>query len=316
MASKGDVTSQNQFGLFEYTKSVTHGDPYGSTDKAKAESKDKGKQFSIQPVKKGKTPEVYFSPKQTESVFVGSKYTTLYDEDRKYQLEKKAKQIVPAPFKPSTPSNRPEGKGAYFGTFGKWQNMKDSNSYDKRAMKKGEGQLAPKNFLTNPPLKGHVGLLSCRSSNGQQGVVGEYHYEPEPPQPKKASGDPVTPFKPSNPGKKGLYSQDCGAGFTRMTYSSEGPSARPPKNELLSKPWSPASVAKTIKGPTGRIYATLNMPPEYTPLGPKPPKKDTRMNDPAKNVAHPWKPNSSSKTMRSCSIVNMRRNISSSGSLY
>jgi hypothetical protein len=36
-------------------------------------------------------------------VFVGSKYTTLYDEDRKYQLEKKAKQIVPSPFKPSTP---------------------------------------------------------------------------------------------------------------------------------------------------------------------------------------------------------------------
>ena len=40
---------------------------------------------------------------QTESVFVGAKYTTLYDEDRKYQLEKKAKQIVPAPFKPSHP---------------------------------------------------------------------------------------------------------------------------------------------------------------------------------------------------------------------
>jgi len=28
----------------------------------------------------GKTPEVYFSTKQTESVFVGSKYTTLYDQ--------------------------------------------------------------------------------------------------------------------------------------------------------------------------------------------------------------------------------------------
>ena len=40
---------------------------------------------------------------QTESVFVGAKYTTLYDEDRKYQLEKKAKQIVPAPFKRSHP---------------------------------------------------------------------------------------------------------------------------------------------------------------------------------------------------------------------
>jgi len=26
-------------------------------------------------------------------------------------------------------------------------------------------------------------------------------------------------------------------------------------------------VAKTIKGPTGRIYATINPHPEYTPLG-------------------------------------------------
>ena len=140
---------------------------------------------------------------QTESVFVGSKYTTLYDEDRKYEAQKKvsirrkkrralckplacdgmeasrrelifgrplppppfaavlrsfrrplftssppplsplsspsflqqAKQIAPTPFKPSTPSNRPEGKGAYFGTFGKWQNMKDTNAYDKRTGK-------------------------------------------------------------------------------------------------------------------------------------------------------------------------------------
>ena len=50
-------------------------------------------------------------------------------------LLQQAKQIVPTPFKPSTPSNRPEGKGAYFGTFGKWQNMKDTDHYDKKTGK-------------------------------------------------------------------------------------------------------------------------------------------------------------------------------------
>ena len=54
---------------------------------------------------------------------------------------------------------------------------------------------------------------------------------------------------------------------------------------------SPASFAKTVKGPTGRIYATINPPPQYTELGPDPPRKDTRVNDSTRNVAHPWKPN-------------------------
>ena len=35
-----------------YTKSVMHGDPYGKNDRAKSETKDRGKQFSIQPIKK------------------------------------------------------------------------------------------------------------------------------------------------------------------------------------------------------------------------------------------------------------------------
>ena len=45
-------------------------------------------------------------------------------------------------------SNRPEGKGAYFGTFGKWQNMKASNSYDKRPLTKGEQPVALVCFLS------------------------------------------------------------------------------------------------------------------------------------------------------------------------
>lgn len=189
--------------------------------------------------------------------------------------------------------------------------MKDTDYYDKKTGKGGE--LAPRNFLTNPPIKGHKGLLGCKKSS--DGVVGEYHYEPEPPLPRKPRTAPPVPFKPSHPGKKGLFSQEPKANFTTLSYSTEGPREKPSKFEPLSKPWSPSRV-NPIKGPTGRIYATINPPPNYEPIGPKPAFKDTRVNDPAKNVAHAWKPNSSSKSMRSCSIVNMKRNVMSANSAF
>ena len=47
-----------------YTNSVSHGDPYGTNETAKAETKCKGKQFGIVAPKKGRTPEVFFSPSQ------------------------------------------------------------------------------------------------------------------------------------------------------------------------------------------------------------------------------------------------------------
>ena len=40
-------------------------------------------------------------------------------------------------------SQRPQGKGAYYGTFSKWENKKTTDSYDKRPLTKGEQTFAP-----------------------------------------------------------------------------------------------------------------------------------------------------------------------------
>jgi hypothetical protein len=48
-----------------YSNSVSQDDPYVKNEKTKTETKCKGKQFSIQSPKKGRTPEVFFSPSQT-----------------------------------------------------------------------------------------------------------------------------------------------------------------------------------------------------------------------------------------------------------
>ena len=141
------MAHQNQFGLFSYNRTIYDGDPYGAvpTKKIGCDAKRMGKQFVTSPIKRGKTADVYFSPKmvcdcpcdvmrrylhelraclvahddnrdmcQIESVMVGSKYTTLFDEDRKYQLEKKAKQVGKT-FVPPHPSSKAEGKGSYYG---------------------------------------------------------------------------------------------------------------------------------------------------------------------------------------------------------
>jgi len=211
------MAHQNQFGLFSYNRTIYDGDPYGAvpTKKIGCDAKRMGKQFVTSPIKRGKTADVYFSPKMIESVMVGSKYTTLFDEDRKYQLEKKAKQVGKT-FVPPHPSGKAEGKGSYYGAFSKWENIKSDDSYDKRPRTKDDAPVVPKNFITSSPKRGFEGLLSCRGPKGLQGFVGEYHYEPSPPPPKKPQSAPVKPFKPANPMLKKKYWVGLG-----ISYESE-----------------------------------------------------------------------------------------------
>jgi len=314
---------QNSFGLFGYTPSIYQGDPYGTSEKARGDARYKGKQFKVGGYKKGKTPDVYFDPAVASSVYIGAKYTTLFDLDRKYHKEKKQRQIVTAPFKPSTPSQHMEGKGAYFGTFGKFENMKTSDEYDKRPVKKGETrEFEPRNFLTSPSKKGHQGLLSCKKN--MQGIANEYHYESCPP-PSKEKKEHVTPFKPPSPARKGLFTQDCKVTFSDFRYGIQGPRDRKRNSagEGL-KPWFPTSVSKSVRGPLGRIFATINPPPEYLPQGGEG-KKANKEEEATKRTWLPashlltllagigpaFRPSSCPKSMRSVSIVNMPRNINS-----
>ena len=59
------MAHQNQFGLFSYNRTIYDGDPYGAvpTKKIGCDAKRMGKQFVTSPIKRGKTADVYFSPK-------------------------------------------------------------------------------------------------------------------------------------------------------------------------------------------------------------------------------------------------------------
>lgn len=69
--------------IFRYLPSVSQGDPYANLEKTGKAPKTSGKQFQTSGPKKGKTPDVYFNPAVTTSVYVGSKYTTLAEQDRR-----------------------------------------------------------------------------------------------------------------------------------------------------------------------------------------------------------------------------------------
>mmetsp|Transcript_3058 Transcript_3058/g.8620 ORF Transcript_3058/g.8620 Transcript_3058/m.8620 type:complete len:200 (-) Transcript_3058:118-717(-) len=171
-----------------------------------------------------------------------------------------------------------EGLGSYYGTFnqvqasgpygkfGKWQNMKTTDEFDKRTKDSAAKSTEPRNFYTSPSKSGHIGLLGC--VKGTSGVTGEYKYEMNPPlsRPKR---EELKPFKPSSPAKRGLFSQDCKVTFTKLNYSNEGPPAPRKKDGETLKPFRPANVILN-KGPVGRIYGTVNPFPQYKEEGPAP----------------------------------------------
>ena len=77
--------------------------------------------------------------------------------------------------------------------------------------------------------------------------------------------------------------------IVRIRYDTEGPMARAAKKPFLSRAWNPSRV-NPIRGSVGRIFSTINPHPEYQPLGPPRPKRDTRCNDPSKNTGGAWRP--------------------------
>mmetsp|Transcript_55085 Transcript_55085/g.112628 ORF Transcript_55085/g.112628 Transcript_55085/m.112628 type:complete len:342 (-) Transcript_55085:206-1231(-) len=198
--------AQPTLGLFSYTPSINIGDPYARNGK-NAEDRIKGKQFSTNPSKKGKTPDVTFS--KFETLAVGDPYVELAVQQRRERNKRLKEQLVPQPFKPSNPTKRSTGHGSYFGTFNIWENVKTSDDYDKRQLKKGEKVLDPKNILTSPPKRGTYGMVGTNIGGRVQGFAGEYEYQPSgsnKPRPATApDGEKLKPFVPSSPAKKGTY---------------------------------------------------------------------------------------------------------------
>jgi len=144
---------------------------------------------------------------------------------------------------PSMPSGRQRGI---------W-NPSNFMRYPLRPMR----DLAPRNFVTNLPPKGHyastpgttIGML-------KPGVVGEYTYKIEGPDPDRALlPGPNPPFRPSHPAKKlngsgsheGLFSHneyvELGPGKRQKTWEATG-------SRMIAQHLYPLQILPTVVAPS------------------------------------------------------------------
>jgi hypothetical protein len=308
--------SQVSLGLFSFQPSINIGDPF-KDGKSLKDSRTSGKQFCTEPPKKGKTPDVTFS--KFETLAVGDPYVELAVQQRRARNELLKQQIVPTPFKPSSPTKRPVGHGSYFGTFGIWKNMKTTDDYDKK-LSKHEGQPL-KNILTSPPKRGTYGMVGTNIGGKAEGINGEYKYLSDPiKRPSTApEKDNIKPFIPSSPPKKGTYgyihiningAQKPQGSQGEYTYMPEPiATAKRPKSEGETiKPFRPSQPPKKGQG----FYGTFRWSgQEYV----EDPEKEKWAKQVAerkalreRNMGLTFKPSSQPKSMRTVSIANHPRN--------
>ncbi|KAJ3049285.1 hypothetical protein HK097_009710, partial [Rhizophlyctis rosea] len=148
----------DRIGLFSEAPYISVNDPFDEK-KARASAlaeRTKGKQFLTAPSKRGhNTKDVYFE-KDFGRLFENEAYTDLVVLRRRWRQQAKERNIVPAPFKPSSIPPKPSGKGSIFGTIEQqWPLFKDSEPFpsfaETRPAEKVESKI---NFLTRPPKAG------------------------------------------------------------------------------------------------------------------------------------------------------------------
>ena len=110
------------------------------------------------------------------SINVGDAYVTPEQRRRQYEREKKAKMIVPQPFRPSNPTQKGSGHGTMqaYGNFGTYEYRNQFSNADAAATLRKP--LAPRNFLTSPPKKGTYGMVGMNIGGRFDGVCGELTY--------------------------------------------------------------------------------------------------------------------------------------------
>mmetsp|Transcript_58469 Transcript_58469/g.143385 ORF Transcript_58469/g.143385 Transcript_58469/m.143385 type:complete len:340 (-) Transcript_58469:56-1075(-) len=310
--------AQNTLGLFSFAPSINVGDPY-KDGKGGKDPRMHGKQFTTQPPKEGKTPDVTFS--LFETLAVGDPYVELAVQQRRARNENNKKQIVPVPFKPSSPTKRPVGHGSYYGSFGIWPNVKTTDEYDKRPRKPGGEVQTMKNILTSPPKRGTYGMVGTNIGGTPSGVMGEYKYSSEPVQkrPETAPTEKLRPFVPASPPKRGTY------GYIQLNING------------ASRPQGSQGEYTYVADP---IHKATRMKGDVEPVKPfrpsQPPKKgrgyfgtfkwsgQEYVEDPEKekwekaraermaaregNMGLTFKPSSHPKSMRTISVANHPRN--------
>eukprot|EP00833_Pecoramyces_ruminatium_P008967 jgi/Orpsp1_1/1182999/evm.model.c7180000083443.1 len=158
MKDKKDLTIKpdlDRMGIFkemEYLSNDPYVDQYKTT---KNLQRGKGKQFIINPSKKGHdTNDVYFD--SFKRVFEKEAYTKVNEVYRKNRLEKLKKVTVP--FRPSNVCPQGSGKGSIYGTFDQQYPLYDKEKDNKIKSKPSTPSKKPakvnKNIYTNPAKKG------------------------------------------------------------------------------------------------------------------------------------------------------------------
>jgi len=111
-----------------------------------------GRQFTTNPMKKGKPV------KNFQSLYEKEKYYDAGYHQRNYQKQLK-KKILNGSFKPSSPSKKNSGVGGYYGTLGKKYDHKAEYNVVKRGDKPKKREPEPRNMTTKPSKKGGYGFV-------------------------------------------------------------------------------------------------------------------------------------------------------------
>ena len=313
---------QDSLGLFQAPPSINVGAPF-VTDKGPKSDRIKGRQFVTSVPKRGKTADVTFSPFLTLSV--GTPYIELGRLQQRARNENAKKQLVPQPFRPSHPSAKACGSGSYYGAMSKHENMKSTDDYDKRPAKKGEQTAGMRNVITSPPRKGTYGFVGLNMGGKPEGVLGEFKYLGEPAKGRPSTSDPVSKpksFIPPSPASKGTYGyiklningKEKPYGFANeyqytVAGVAGGITARREKVALSEmKPFVPSHPPK--KG--GGYYGTMRWSGQEYKEDPEKVKWEKMMAEKKaereKYGGLVFRPNQSSKSMRTSSIANHPRN--------
>ena len=311
--------AQETLGLFSnvIANSINLGDDYVKKRGTNVDPRTKGKQFLTAPLRLGKTSDVTFN--KFTSLAVGEPYVEMAKQVRRERNENLKKQIVGKPFRPSSPAKRSTGHGTHYGTFNPLKNMKTTDEYDKRAAKKDDLVLPPKNILTNPSKRGTYGMIGTNIGGKPEGISGEYTYSSEPPKgrPSTAPDQKLKPFVPSSPSQKGTY------GFQHLNingilkphgvigeYTYQGDpisSTRSHKSDTDAvKPFRPSNPSQRGRG----FYGTFRWPGQEYKEDPET-EKVNRLRAQRKRemeLSGVFKPSSHPKSMRQPSIANHPRN--------
>eukprot|EP00833_Pecoramyces_ruminatium_P018374 jgi/Orpsp1_1/1192406/evm.model.d7180000092998.1 len=262
MKDKKDLTIKpdlDRMGIFkemEYLSNDPYVDQYKTT---KNLQRGKGKQFIINPSKKGHdTNDVYFD--SFKRVFEKEAYTKVNEVYRKNRLEKLKKVTVP--FRPSNVCPQGSGKGSIYGTFDQQYPLYDKEKDNKIKSKPSTPSKKPakvnKNIYTNPAKKGvGYGYLDI--------TIGKYYEYMSDPY------DRIKEIKKKErleKEKKNIDPKPFIAGSNRNDYFDNSGFSWEINQEAIAKNKKPEKTPEKKKyeqpfRPSSNIDFTINKFPEY-----------------------------------------------------